>query len=205
MELLTNGSPDAERTLVLAHGAGGPMDGPFMNRVAEGVAACGHRVVRFEFPYMAARRSGGKRGAPDREPVLLDAWREVVRKLGGGERVSIGGKSMGGRMASLIADELHVRSLVCLGYPFHPPGQPQKVRTKHLAALETPTLIIQGERDPFGTVADVDTYSLSPAIRIEWIRDGDHSFKPRAKSGTTEKENVSRAIDLICRFLTKNA
>ena len=129
------------------------MDSPYMDRVAEGVAECGIRVVRFEFPYMAARRSGGKRGAPDREPVLLDSWRQVVAELGGGPSVVIGGKSMGGRMASLIADELHVRGLVCLGYPFHPPGQPEKLRTKHLAALKTRALVIQGERDPIRDAA----------------------------------------------------
>lgn len=179
------------------------MDTPFLNRVADGVGACGIRVVRFEFPYMAARRAGGKRGAPDREPVLLDAWRRVVEELGGGESVAIGGKSLGGRMASLVADELHVRALICLGYPFHPPGQPEKLRTRHLADLRTRTLIVQGERDPFGTVADVASYQLSTAIRVEWLTDGDHSFKPRASSGATEKGNVSRAIDLICTFLAE--
>ena len=199
-DFLFNGPAGALHTLVLAHGAGGAMDSAFLNRVAEGVAACGIRVVRFEFPYMAARRTGGKRGAPDREPVLLESWRNVVAEVGGGESLSIGGKSMGGRMASMVADELHVRSLICLGYPFHPPGQPQKLRTKHLADLKTPALIIQGERDPFGTREDVAHYELSKAIRVEWLRDGDHSFKPRASSGTTEKENLQRAIDLICHF-----
>lgn len=202
MHLLTNGPPGAKDVFVLAHGAGGAMDSPYMNRVAEGVAACGIRVVRFEFPYMAARRSGGKRGAPDREPVLLDSWRLVVSELGGGPSVFIGGKSMGGRMASLIADELHVRGLVCLGYPFHPPGQPAKLRTKHLAALKTRTLIIQGERDPFGTPPEVGGYELSPSIRVEWMPDGDHSFKPRVSSGATEKGNLSHAIELICQFVS---
>jgi predicted alpha/beta-hydrolase family hydrolase len=170
-----------------------------MNRVAAGVAECGIRVVRFEFPYMAARRSGGK-GAPDREPVLLDSWRQVVAELGGGPSVVIGGKSMGGRMASLIADELHVRGLICLGYPFHPPGQPEKLRTKHLATLKTRTLILQGERDPFGMPPEVSRYELSPSIRVEWIPDGDHSFKPRVSSGATEKGNLSHAITRICEF-----
>lgn len=204
MHLLSDGPAGSEQLLVLAHGAGGAMDSPFMNRVAQGVAACGIRVVRFEFPYMAARRAGGKRGAPDREPVLLDAWRGVVEELGGGASLAIGGKSLGGRMASLVADELQVRALICLGYPFHPPGQPEKLRTKHLASLRTPALIIQGERDPFGTPADVAGYPLSPAIRIEWLQDGDHSFKPRVSSGATESGNVARAIDLICGFLAEH-
>lgn len=177
------------------------MDTPFLTAIAEGVAACGIRVVRFEFPYMAARREGKRSGAPDREPVLLDAWRGVIAHLGRAESLVIGGKSLGGRMASLIADDSRVRGLVCLGYPFHPPSQPQKLRTKHLATLQTPALIIQGERDPFGNVEEVGSYHLSPAIRIEWLPDGDHSFKPRARSGTTEADNLKRAVELVCTFV----
>lgn len=201
MDFLTNGPATAKRILVLAHGAGGAMDTPFMNKIADGVAACGVRVVRFEFAYMAARRTGGKRGAPDREPVLLDSWRSVIAELGGGPSVVIGGKSMGGRMASLIADEVHARGLICLGYPFHPPGRPERLRTKHLAGLRTRALIIQGERDQFGSREDVAGYDLSAAIGIEWMPDGDHSFKPRAVSGNTEKGNLGLAIELICEFL----
>lgn len=198
---LTDGPDAAEQTYVFAHGAGGPMDAPFMNLVARELGQRGIRVVRFEFPYMAARRTGGKRGAPDREKVLLDTWRDVVAQLGGGERVVIGGKSMGGRMATLVADELHVRGVVCFGYPFHPPGQPAKVRTAHLEALTTPMLVLQGERDSLGNREDVAGYKLSPRIRIEWIPDGDHSLKPRAKSGTTERQNLTGAIDLAAAFM----
>ncbi len=201
MQLLTNGPDDAKKTLVLAHGAGGAMDTPFLNRVAEGVGALGIRAVRFEFSYMAARRTGGKRGAPDREPVLLDAWRDVVRALGGGPSLFIGGKSLGGRMASLVADELEVRGLVCLGYPFHSPGRPEKLRTKHLATLRTPALVIQGERDLFGSRSEVAGYELSRSVRIEWLTDGDHSFRPRARSGATESGNLARAITVIGAFM----
>ncbi len=178
------------------------MDTPFLTTMARGVGSHGIRVVRFEFPYMAARRSGGKRGAPDREAVLLQSWRDVIAELGGGERVVIGGKSMGGRMASMVADEQHVRGLVCLGYPFHPPNQPLKTRTAHLAALHTPTLIIQGTRDMFGTRDDVSAYQLAPAVRIEWLEDGDHSFKPRAASGFTEKGHLAQAVALAAAFVT---
>jgi hypothetical protein len=203
--MLFDGPDDAPHTLVLAHGAGGAMDTPFLTTVARGVAERGIRVVRFEFPYMAKRRRGEGGGAPDREPVLLQSWRDVASELGGGERLVIGGKSMGGRMASMIADELHVRGLVCLGYPFHPPNQPQKTRTAHLAALRTPTLIVQGTRDMFGTEEDVAAYSLSPAIHIEWLPDGDHSFKPRKKvSGFSEKEHLARAIDLVSQFVAQH-
>ncbi len=177
------------------------MDTPFMAKIAAGVADCGVRVVRFEFPYMAARRKGVRRGAPDREPVLLDSWRSVIEHLGGGRKLVIGGKSLGGRMASLIADEVRARGLICLGYPFHPPGNPERLRTKHLASLETPTLVVQGERDPFGGREEVGAYELSPKIRIAWLTDGDHSFRPRARSGAAEKGNLGTAITLVCEFI----
>lgn len=199
---LTDGPDAAEQVYVFAHGAGGAMDTPFMSTVARELGERGIRVVRFEFPYMAARRTGGKRGAPDREPVLLNTWREVVAQLGGGPRLFIGGKSMGGRMATLVADELQVRGAVVFGYPFHPPGQPEKLRTAHLGSMSTPMLVLQGERDPFGTRDDVAGYRLSPQIRVEWIPDGDHSLKPRAKSGTTERQNLLHAIDAAAAFMT---
>ena len=200
-DLLLDGPAQAPLTVALAHGAGAPMDSPFMNRVAAGLAARGHRVVRFEFAYMAARRTGGRRGAPDREPVLRARWKEIVERLGGGSRVVVGGKSMGGRIASLIADEVRARGLVCLGYPFHPPGAPQKLRTAHLADLRTPTLVVQGTRDAFGTRDDVAGYRLSPAIRVHWIEGGDHSFKPPARSGRTEAGNVDEAIAAVAGFV----
>lgn len=201
MDFLIDGPKSAKRMFVFAHGAGGAMDTPWMTRVARGLAEHGIRVVRFEFPYMAARRAGGKRGAPDREPVLLDAWREAVAAQGDPKEIAIGGKSMGGRMASMVADELKVAALICFGYPFHPPGQPAKTRTAHMKALKTRTLILQGERDPFGTRDDVKGYELSKRIHVEWIPGGDHSFKPRASSGMTEAENVETAITLAAKFL----
>lgn len=200
---LTDGPEGAATSYVFAHGAGGAMDTPFMTTVARALGDRGIRVVRFEFPYMAARRTSGKRGGPDREAVLLATWRDVVAQLGGGARVFIGGKSMGGRMATLVADELRVRGVVCFGYPFHPPGQPARVRTAHLEALATPMLILQGERDPFGRRDDVASYRLSPAIRIEWLPDGDHSLKPRAKSGVTERQNLTQAIEAAAAFMAK--
>ena len=199
---LTDGPDAAEQVYVFAHGAGGAMDTPFMTTVARELGERGIRVVRFEFPYMAARRTGGKRGAPDREPLLLNTWREVAAQLGGGPKLFIGGKSMGGRMATLVADELKVRGAVIFGYPFHPPGQPNKLRTAHLENLTTPMLVLQGERDVFGSRDDVAGYQLSPQIRIEWIPDGDHSLKPRAKSGTTERENLLHAIDAAAKFMS---
>jgi predicted alpha/beta-hydrolase family hydrolase len=202
-DLLFDGSEGAPVTVVLAHGAGAPMNTPFMNAVARGLSAGGGvRVARFEFPYMRARRETGRRGgAPDREPVLRNSWKEVVERLGGGPRVVIGGKSMGGRIASMVADEVGARGLVCLGYPFHPPGRPDKLRTKHLETLATPALIVQGTRDAFGTPEDVAGYALSDAIRVVWLEDGDHSWKPRAASGRTEAQNMADGIAAIREFL----
>jgi predicted alpha/beta-hydrolase family hydrolase len=178
------------------------MDSPFMARVARELAAGGVRVVRFEFPYMAARRSGGGRRAPDREPVLRGAWLEVVSGFRDSARLVIGGKSMGGRIASLVADEAGVSGLVCLGYPFHPPGQPQRLRTAHLEGLRTPALIVQGTRDAFGTREEVLEYRLAPGVRIHWIEQGDHSWKPPARSGRTEAQNIEEGIRAIQGFLS---
>jgi predicted alpha/beta-hydrolase family hydrolase len=203
LDLLFDGPDDALTTVVLAHGAGAPMNTPFMNSVARGLAAGGGvRVVRFEFPYMRARCETKRRtGAPDREPVLRNSWKEAVERLGGGRKLVIGGKSMGGRIASLIADEVGARGLVCLGYPFHPPGRPEKLRTRHLETLRTPALVVQGTRDPFGTPEDVAGYALSPAIRVVWLEDGDHSWKPRASSGRTEAQAMADGIAAIRDFL----
>jgi len=157
------------------------MDSEFMNVVARGLGAAGIRVLRFEFLYMAGRRVDGKRRPPDREAVLLDTWRQAVRECGA-ERPFIGGKSMGGRMASMVADELGVTGLVCLGYPFHPPGRPDRLRTAHLEGLQTPALIIQGTRDTFGTLEDVAGYALSPAITLHWIEGGNHDLRSAGKA-----------------------
>src|SRR5690242_1607092 len=126
------------------------MDSPFMATIAKALAGSDLRVARFEFPYMRARRRHRARGAPDRESVLLDAWRETIEAFGGGQQLVIGGKSLGGRIASMVADEAQVRGLVCLGYPFHPLGKAPGARLKHLKSLRTSALIVQGTRDSFG-------------------------------------------------------
>ncbi|HUR79866.1 MAG TPA: alpha/beta family hydrolase [Thermoanaerobaculia bacterium] len=172
MHYLYDGPDDAKRTFLFAHGAGAPMTHPFMTAVAKGMGERGVRVVRFNFPYMEAKKK-----MPDRQPVLLDAWRRAIEEHGGGAGVVIGGKSMGGRMASMVADEMQVRGLVCFGYPFHPPGRTEKLRVAHLEELHTPSLIIQGTRDTFGTREDVSSYRLSSSIEVRWIENADHSLK----------------------------
>ncbi len=198
---IVDGPADAGLTAIFAHGAGDGMESPFLTSVAAGLAARDIRVIRFEFPYMARRRLGGTSRAPDRTEVLLDSWRSIIAEHGPPDRLVVGGKSMGGRMASMVADEASVRGLVCFGYPFHPPGQPERLRTAHLERLRTPTLFIQGERDPFGTRDDVAQYILSASITVHWIEDGDHSLVPRKKSGRTAVVNMGEAIESCARFI----
>lgn len=195
--------------LILAHGAGALMDSAFMNTIAESVAADGIRVWRFEFPYMSERRSTGKKRPPNTQKVLLESWREAIRQVGdrllqmgaADEPIVIGGKSMGGRMASLLADEVKPSGLICLGYPFHALGKPEKPRTEHLAEIATPTLILQGVRDPMGNQERVSEYSLSEMIELFWLQDGDHDLKPRVKSGVTHQDNMALASQRMVAFI----
>lgn len=191
-------------TLILAHGAGAPMDSDFMNLMAGKLAARGLTVVRFEFGYMAARRQDGKKRPPNPQAKLLERWREVhatVRQQVTGP-LAIGGKSMGGRMASLLADELGADGLICLGYPFHAIGKADKPRTAHLADLKTPTLIVQGERDAMGDRHTVASYQLSRGIELFWLAAGDHDLKPLKVSGYSHEQHLDAAADAVVAFLT---
>jgi len=182
---LITGPEDAGTTILLAHGAGAPMDSKSMNAAAAALADTGFRVARFEFGYMAARRTSDQRKPPPKAETLQPEYRDAVAALGAKGKLVIGGKSMGGRVASMVADELHaggkIAGLLCLGYPFHPPEKPAQLRTAHLENLQTPALIVQGTRDPFGTRPEVEGYTLSKAIRILWLEDGDHDLAPRKK------------------------
>lgn len=199
-KFLFNGPKKARLTLALAHGAGAGMDSAFMQWFAEALGDRGMRVARFEFPYMAARRSSGKKGPPDKLPVLVDTWQQVIEKIGR-ERLVIGGKSMGGRVASMVPDLARVKGLICFGYPFHPVGRAGQLRVEHLQSLTTPTLILQGTRDPFGSQEEVTGYNLSATIEIHWLSDGDHDFKPRKASGRTQLELWQEAVDRTDEFL----
>ena len=194
-------SAAAHAELLLAHGAGAAMDTPFMEAIATGLADKGIRVSRFEFPYMSKRREDGKRRGPDTQRVLLQTWRDVIDQQRTSLPLFIGGKSMGGRMASLIAGESEVSGLVCLGYPFHPAGRPEQVRIEHLQSLACPTLIVQGERDSFGRPDELADYALADSIELTWVPDGDHSFKPRKSSGRTPAENLALAVEATAGFI----
>lgn len=194
VDFLTDGPAGARTTILLAHGAGAPMDSASMTAVTQALAGAGFRVARFEFGYMAARR-GGQRKPPPRAETLIPEYRVAVDALGAKGPLIIGGKSMGGRVASMAADELHaagrIAGLLCLGYPFHPPAKPAQLRTAHLADLRTPALICQGTRDEFGTRDEVAGYALSDRIELLWLEDGDHDLKPRKSvSGFTAADHL---------------
>lgn len=199
ISLLDDGPRDASTTLLLAHGAGAPMDSDWMNAVAAALAGQGIRAARFEFAYMAARRTG-RRKPPPKAETLLGEYRAAVDALELPGRLLIGGKSLGGRVASMVADELHgsgrIAGLVCLGYPFHPPGSPEKLRTAHLQGLRCPALICQGTRDPFGTREEVAGYALSPSIALHWF-EGDHDLKPRKTDGVTLARNLTLMAETV--------
>jgi predicted alpha/beta-hydrolase family hydrolase len=198
MQLLIDGDGP---TLVLAHGAGAPMDARGMTALASRLADRGIRVVRFEFGYMAGRRDGVRK-PPPRADTLLGEYRAVLAEVGG--RPVIGGRSMGGRVASMVADDAGVAGLVCLSYPWHPPAKPDQPRIAHLEHLATPTLIVQGTRDPFGSPAEVGTYPLSSAIDILWLEDGDHDLTPRKSvSGFTAAQHLDTAADAVAAFVTR--
>lgn len=203
--LAKNGGFDTSPTLILAHGAGAPMDSEFMADIAARLAVRGVNVMRFEFPYMAQRRLNGRKRPPNPQAQLLDCWRQVyaqVRPHVAG-RLAIGGKSMGGRMASLVADELGADALVCLGYPFYAVGKPEKPRVAHLAAIKTQTLIVQGERDALGNRDAVEGYELSNAIDMYWVPTGNHDLKPLKSLGVSGDAVLDQAADKLVDFLMK--
>ncbi|MFA0162753.1 alpha/beta fold hydrolase [Vibrio splendidus] len=187
-------------TFVFAHGAGAGMDHEFMQSVAKGLAFKGIRVIRFNFPYMIKRAEDGKRRPPDRAPKLLEAYQDII-ELCDADKLVIGGKSMGGRMASHLSEVDKVAAMACLGFPFHPPGKPEKYKGEHLAELQKPCLILQGERDTFGKREEFTDFDLSDSIRVEFIPDGDHSFKPRKSSGYTEQQNIALTVEKLSAFI----
>jgi predicted alpha/beta-hydrolase family hydrolase len=173
--------------LVLAHGAGAGQQHPFMVAAATGLAARGIDVVTFDFPYMHARR-----GAPDKASVLEHCFRTVIDVCRGLEgltrhRLFIGGKSMGGRMATHLGAEgvEGLEGIVVLGYPLHPPGQPEKLRVAHLPSIAVPVLIVQGERDAFGSPAELAPHieTMKARVTVDAILGADHSLSVRGKRG----------------------
>jgi len=186
---------------IFAHGAGADMEHDFMAQVAKGLAAKGICVVRFNFPYMVKRAEDGKRRPPDRAPKLLEAYEAIIAEHAQDKPIVIGGKSMGGRMASLLSEHQHVAGVACLGFPFHPPGKPEKFKGEHLAEMAKPCLILQGERDTFGKQEEFAKFTLSDNVTTYFLPDGDHSFKPRKRSGFTEQGNIDLVVGRLSQFI----
>lgn len=195
---------DLGATFVFAHGAGAPMDSNFMNAIAERLALKGIEVIRFEFPYMAERRSLAKRRPPSPVAQLAVFYRDLLVQLAPhlqGRKVFIGGKSMGGRIASMIANQCQCEGVIALGYPFHPVGKPETLRIEHLSALTKPLLIVQGTRDKLGSLDEVVTYPLPSQVQILWLEDGDHDLSPRVKSGFTFEHHLQVTINRLHNFI----
>lgn len=200
--IIIDGDEKAQVTVLFAHGAGAGMEHEFMQDIAQKLAGSGMRVVRFNFPYMVKRAQDGKRRPPDRAPKLLEDFEQKIAAFYRPEgSLFLAGKSMGGRMASHLAEHPQVAGVMCLGFPFHPPGKPDNFKGEHLASLTKPTLILQGERDTFGTQQECQGFSLSDAVDLVFIPDGDHGFKPRVKSGFTEQGNRCLAVESMVEFI----
>ncbi|WP_298940285.1 alpha/beta family hydrolase [uncultured Psychromonas sp.] len=206
MKLIFNGPEDGP-LFVFSHGAGAPLTSDFMETVSVGLAKQGIRVARFNFNYMQQRVETGSRRPPERAPHLLKQFLEVVQELD--QPMVIGGKSMGGRMATLLAAESspeqlkQVKGIACLGYPFHPQGKPEKLRIEHLAAIKQPVAIIQGSRDKLGDQNEVISYSLPNTFQWCWLEDGDHDFKPRVKSGLTHQQHIQSSITYLAAYIKR--
>ena len=206
--------------LLLTHGAGAGMETAPMSAIAHGLAAALIHVVRFELAFMAARRTEGKRRPPPRiDTVVAEfgatfAAAHLEGKIPSGLPIFVGGKSLGGRAASMLANDpaaapalaeadLTISGAVAFGYPFHPPKKTESLRTAHLESATVPVFIAQGERDPFGTRQDVVGYSLSDRVQVTWIGDGDHDLIPRKKSGRTAEQNWTEAARAAASFMTE--
>nr|WP_232230386.1 alpha/beta family hydrolase [Halomonas sp. 1513] len=185
--------------LLLAHGAGAGQDSTFMQRLREALAACGVQALGVEFDYMRRMRLEGRRRPPPRIDKLVDelaAWCDIVSH-NSLPAPWLGGKSMGGRAASLLAARDEAPGLVLCGYPFHPPGKPDTTRLAHWPLLGCPVLVLQGTRDPFGTREEVDGYRLPRQTQLHFLEDGEHDWKPRKSSGRTQDSLIAEAAQVV--------
>jgi predicted alpha/beta-hydrolase family hydrolase len=217
INILLNIIDNAKAQVIFAHGAGANMSHEFMNEVSLLLNKSGINVVRFNFPFMDKRALTDIKYPPDRMPKLLicyeDVIRHVVEQLANNELpLFIGGKSMGSRVAvTILADPKllpayllnKISGVFCLGYPFHPAKKPEKLRLEPLFGTNKPVLIVQGERDSLGNKTEIISYKLAEYCQCVFLDDGDHSLKPRVKSGFTYEAHMSRAVEEIVQFIDK--
>lgn len=205
--LLWTKAAEHRATLLFGHGAGVGMTSPFMEQMSERLAMRGITVARFEFRYMAARRTGGSKRPPPRADKLIGEYLAAIRVAFGSipeGPLLIGGKSLGGRVAAMAAAETETcemaAGVVCLGYPFHAPGNTEQIRLTPLLEAKLPALICQGDRDPFGNAAEIAGFDLPDSVSVTYLEDGDHDFKPRGRSPATWKSNLDVAADTVTGF-----
>jgi len=206
--LWTKPETGATATLLLAHGAGAPMDSAFMEKLAQALAGQGIAVARFEFAYMAGRRTGGPKKPPPRADKLIGEFQTALQALLSETEgpLLVGGKSMGGRVAAMLAGggslPGRVKGVCCFGYPFHPTGKPDADwRLAPLEEARRSVLILQGDRDPFGTKTELDEVTLPTHVAISYLEDGNHDFGPRGKSPATLDGNISEAAKAVSGFV----
>jgi predicted alpha/beta-hydrolase family hydrolase len=201
IKTLINTAHNPIANFVFAHGAGAGQNSDFMQLIVEALAKQNVNVIRFNFIYMQLAHELGKRRPPDRADKLLAHFNSVLSEIDSLYPVFIGGKSMGGRMASMLLEESDALGCICMGYPFHPPSKPEKLRTEHLLSINKPILILQGERDTFGKRDEIETYKLSERVQVNYLPDGDHSFKPRKASGYSLEDNINQVIEHTATFI----
>ncbi|MDX1465063.1 MAG: alpha/beta family hydrolase [Halomonas sp.] len=194
--------------LLIGHGAGAGQDSTFMQRLREALVSLGVQTLAFEFDYLQTMRREGRRRPPPRVERLVDElslWCDSVshRDL---PPPWWGGKSMGGRVASMLAAQVSQRTspagLVLCGYPFHPPGKPERLRLAHWPSLACPTLVVQGSRDPFGTREQVAGYALPEVAKVHWLEEGDHDWTPRRASGRDQAALIDEGAAVIAAFMS---
>ncbi|GAA4876688.1 alpha/beta family hydrolase [Ferrimonas pelagia] len=203
-----DGAPQPQIVLLFAHGAGAGMDHDFMQQITEQLAGEQILVVRFEFDYMARARAEGRRRPPERLPKLkecFDRWIEAAKIAHPNAWLGLIGKSMGGRIAALCGGQ--AECVFALGYPFHPQGksEPDKWRWQPLQQTTVPITVLQGQRDPFGTQAELAQHTLPPRVSLHWLSDGDHSFVPRKRSGLSQTDLIEQAGRLIRQQLLEGS
>ena len=187
--------------MILAHGSGQPSDSPWMESLAQALSEQSVECRRFNFEYMEKALAAGKPRPPSALPKLLEEYGKMVESEGRTRQIFIGGKSLGGRVATHLALTKTVSGVIAFGYPFHPPGKPDKLRIEHLPDIPCRVLICQGERDTFGKREEVEGYGLPSSLKFEWLPDGDHGFKPRKRSGETLEGNLKRAAIAVAAFM----
>nr|WP_300999880.1 alpha/beta family hydrolase [Halomonas sp.] len=194
---------DSIGRLLIAHGAGAGQHSCYMRHLRDALAAQGVQTLAIEFAYMQRMQREAKRIPPPRIDRLveeLSQWCDILTRPEGGT-LWLGGKSMGGRAASLLAARDRVAGLVLCGYPFHPPNQPEKLRLSHWPLIDCPTVVVQGSRDPFGTQDEVSGYGLAERAHVHWLADGDHDWKPRRSSGRSQLDLIEEGAAVIAEFM----